>query len=104
MNVIEERYPSLARYYSEWQTIYGSAFERQECHLRNGKKVFPGVDERVIWETEGLLITCWLALQDNIKGVEYKLSGAYRLKKGRIKEELRRFLADMEALLESQYE
>jgi hypothetical protein len=43
MNVIEERYLFLARYYFEWQTIYGSAFERQECHLGSGKEVFPGV-------------------------------------------------------------
>ena len=45
-----------------------------------------------------------LALQDDVEEVEYKLSGAYRLEKGRMKEELRRFLADMEALLESQHE
>ena len=62
------------------------------------------VYERVAWETEGLLISCWLALQDDVEEVEYKPFGKYRLERGRMEEELRRFLADMEALLERQCE
>jgi hypothetical protein len=64
--------------------------------------VFPEVHQRVAWETEGLLISCWLALQDDVEEVEYKPFGKYRLERGRMEEELRRFLAGMEALLESQ--
>ncbi len=30
------------------------------------------IHDRVAWETEGLLITCWLALQNDMKEVEYK--------------------------------
>lgn len=104
MNVIEDRYPSLAPYYFEWQTIYESAFEWQECHPGNGKEVFPEVHKRVTWEIEGLLFACWLALQNNVEEIEYEPSEIYRLKRGRMEEELRRFLADMEALLESQPE
>ena len=100
-DVIEDRYPTLAPLYFEWQEIYETAFERQKCHLGSGKEVFPGVHERVAWEAEGLLIACWLALQDDVEKVEYKPSKAYRLERGWMEGELLRFLGDMEVLLES---
>ncbi len=95
MNVIEDRYSSLAPYYFEWQTIYESAFEQQACHLGGGTEVFPEVRERVAWETEGLLIACWLAPQDDVEEIEYRPSGICRLERSNIKKELRRFLADI---------
>ena len=76
-NVIERRYPLLDPFYFEWREIYESAFEQQKCHLGSGKEVFAEVHERVAWETEGFLIACWLALQDDVEEVEYKSSGTY---------------------------
>ncbi|KAH0545352.1 hypothetical protein GP486_008453 [Trichoglossum hirsutum] len=99
--VIKRRYPTLAPYYFKWQTIHETAFERQECYLEAGEGAFPEVRDRVAWETEGLLIACWLALQGDVKSVEYKPSGTYTLEKGTIGQNVYRFLADMEALLES---
>jgi hypothetical protein len=43
--------------------------------------VFPEVHQRVAWETEGLLISCWLALQDDVEDVEYKPFWKYRLER-----------------------
>jgi hypothetical protein len=66
VDIIRERYPLLAPLYLEWHDIYENAFERQECHLGRNINVFPRVDEQVAWETEGFLIACWLALQDDV--------------------------------------
>jgi hypothetical protein len=60
------------------------------------------VEELVSWATEGVLMACWLALQDNVTKVEYEPGNGYPkyyLEKGRLEQELLRFLTDMEALL-----
>jgi hypothetical protein len=42
------------------------------------------VDELVTWATEGFLLACWLALQDNVKEVEYSpIDEEYDLQKFR---------------------
>jgi hypothetical protein len=98
--VIEDRYPRLAKFYFEWRDIYETSFERQECDLGSGADAFPHVEELVTWATEGFLMACWLALQDNVKEVKYDPDTTkYYLLKGQLEEELVRFLTDMEALL-----
>ncbi|KAN0074279.1 hypothetical protein V8E54_008216 [Elaphomyces granulatus] len=98
--VIEGRYPNLATFYFEWRDIYETSFERQECHLGVKAPTFPQVEELVSWATEGFLMACWLALQDNVTEVEYgPRDTKYCLEKGRLDQELLRFLTDMEALL-----
>lgn len=98
-DVIEGRYPTLAPFYFEWQDIFNTAFERQECHLGSGKPVFSESHQRVAWETEGFLIACFLALQDDVEEVEYQASGTYRVERMTLEGEWGRFLSDMETLL-----
>jgi hypothetical protein len=100
--VIKDRYPCLAKFYFEWHDIYETLFDRyQECHLGTDADLFPHVEEEVAWATGGFLMASWLALQDNVMEVKYDpLTGPkYYLLKGRLEEELVRFLTDMEALL-----
>jgi hypothetical protein len=101
-NVIKDRYPRLAKFYFEWCGIYETAFGRPEYRLGINADVFPRVEELVAWATEGFLIACWLSLQDNVVEVKYDPlidPTGYRLVKGKLEEELVRFLTDMEALL-----
>jgi len=95
-DVIESRYPQLAKFYWEWHDIYETSFERQECHCGADAPTFPQVEELVSWATEGFLIACWLALQDNVTEVECWPDDnhdiRYHLVKGRLDEELRRFI------------
>jgi hypothetical protein len=101
-DVIEDRYPRLAKLYFEWRDmlLYEISFERRECYLGNGGDAFPHVEELVTWATEGFLMACWLALQDNVEEVKYgPETTEYYLRKGQLEEELVRFLTDMEALL-----
>jgi hypothetical protein len=101
-DVIEDRYPRLAKFYFEWRDIYEASFERQECDLGSHADAFPHVEELVAWATEGFLMACWLALQDNVKEVKYDPGTGptkYYLLKGQLEDELMRFLTDMEALL-----
>jgi hypothetical protein len=102
---IEARYPRLAKFYFEWHDMFEDAFVRQECHLGSKLEQFPQVDELVAWATEGFLVVCWLALQANVKDAEYgplTRANGYYLRKGRLEEELVRFLVDMEALLSAE--
>jgi len=106
-DVIESRYPQLAKFYWEWRDIYETSFERQECHCGAKAPTFPQVEELVSWATEGFLIACWLALQDNVTEVQCwpgddHTTNRYHLVKGRLDEELLRFLTDMEALLSAE--
>jgi hypothetical protein len=96
---IENRYPLLVPFYNEWHDCYEAAFEHQGCHLGSGVEAFQRVDDQVAWETEGFLIACWLALQDDVLEVEYQPAKIYYLKKGRLEDELMRFFNDMEVLL-----
>jgi hypothetical protein len=47
----------------------------------------------VAWLTEGILLICWLALQDDVREVDY---GTLQFRKGRLEEELATFLLKME--------
>ena len=96
---IESLYPSWKPFFLSWGDIYESSFEERECHLGTGVEVFKCVRERVTWETEGILIACWLALQPHVEEVQYLPRGEYLLEKGNIEKELHRFLIDMESLL-----
>jgi hypothetical protein len=53
--------------------------------------VFPKVKDYLAWETEGLLLACWLVLQDHdhVQEVEFQ---SHFLRKGHLNEELQRFL------------
>jgi hypothetical protein len=57
------------------------------------------VYERVAWETEGLLIACWLALQDGVEEVEYRPSGVYRLGRMGVEGELQQFFYHHESFV-----
>jgi len=99
-DVIEARYPRLAKFYFEWVDIYDDAFERQECNLGSDLFVFPKVDDYMAWQTEGLLLGCWLVLQDHVQEVEF---GSYHLRKGHLEEALQRFLTQMVNYIDKEY-
>lgn len=102
---IMSRYPRLSKSFFEWADIYDDSFERQECHYGSRLPTFPCVDELVAWATEGVLMACWLSLQDHVYEVKYMPHGSfeYYLRKGQLEEELERFLVDMEALLQAEF-
>lgn len=98
--VIESRYPTLAPCFTAWREIYEDAFEEQECNLGSGKEVFPNVELRVAWYTEGFLMACWLVLQPGVDSVEFASVGkTYRLDKASVGEKLKEFLDETDALL-----
>lgn len=99
-DVIEARYPRLAKFYFEWTGIYDDAFERQECSLGSDSWVFPKVEDYLAWKTEGLLLACWLVLQDHVQEVEFE---SYHLRKGHLEEELQRFLVHMVKHIDKEY-
>jgi hypothetical protein len=89
----EARHPRLpVNFYFDWVQIYNDAFERQECHFGSLLPVFPKVEDRLAFETEGLLLACWLALQDDVQEVEYSQYSSFLLRKGHLEEEILRFL------------
>jgi hypothetical protein len=98
---IEDRYPRLADFYFEWVQIYDDAFTSQERHLGRKAPIFMRVDEFVAWKTEGFLLGCWLALQDDVQEMDVRYSRylVYHLRKGQLEKGLARFLIDMEEFL-----
>jgi hypothetical protein len=92
-DVIEDRYPRLAEVYFEWVEIHENAFVLQELHLGREAELFPEKDDYLAWYTEGFLLACWLALQDDVQEVDYN---GYHLRKGRLEEELVQFLVNMD--------
>jgi hypothetical protein len=68
---IARLYPTLEPFFSQWRQTYQSAFQKQQCHLGSGAEVFDDQNERIVWETEGVLTACWLALQSGVDAVEY---------------------------------
>ncbi|CAI7626677.1 unnamed protein product [Penicillium bialowiezense] len=68
---IDSRYPSFYPSFERWKEVYFKAFEEQECHLGSHKPVFTDVRVHVGWLVEGLLLGCWLALQEDVKSVSY---------------------------------
>ncbi|KAN0066771.1 hypothetical protein V8E54_015161 [Elaphomyces granulatus] len=99
-DVIEARYPRLAKFYFEWVDIYDDAFQRQECNLGSDSWVFPKMEDYLAWKTEGLLLACWLVLQDHVQEVEFE---SYYLRKGHLEEELQRFLVHMVKYIDKEY-
>ena len=98
---VESLYPALAPFYFAWREVYEVEFEKQECHLGSNAEVFPDVRARVAWETEGIFMSCWLALQNEVDSVEYSRgSKSYKFEKDTIGLELQKFLGNMESLLE----
>lgn len=99
-NDISSRYPTLHAYYFAWQEVYESAFEKQGCHLGAHAEVFPDAHERATWEVEGCLIACWLALGEDVEGVEYRPGEkAYLLKGDGAGDVLEGFLKDIDTEL-----
>ncbi len=97
---IESRYLRLAPYFFAWREIYEEAFEAQELHLGNKAEVFPDVEVRVAWYTEGFLMACWLGLQSGVGSVEFSPANkTYRLDKASVDEKLNEFLNEMDAML-----
>ncbi|KAK3317484.1 hypothetical protein B0T19DRAFT_292979 [Cercophora scortea] len=73
------------RYSLDWFDAYLDWIERLEraaitagntgrMQQEEGKGCYPFKDEgeRVLWMVEGLLLACWLGLQDGVAGVEYQ--------------------------------
>lgn len=106
---IESRYPSFYPSFETWREVYFKAFEAQECHLGSDLPVFPDVRVQVGWLVEGLLLGCWLALQEDVKSVSYRPGSIeYQLVKDPESNKglqgfdslMRRFLGDMDKLLD----
>ncbi|OAX85507.1 hypothetical protein ACJ72_00095 [Emergomyces africanus] len=99
-DIIKARYPTLAPFYFAWQDIYENSFTAQGCDRGSGLDVFPDIAVRIGWEVEGLLIACWLVLQDDVEQVKYEpATGTYSIRKDNLGDILRQFLTDMDALL-----
>ncbi|KAN0069372.1 hypothetical protein V8E54_012387 [Elaphomyces granulatus] len=100
MEVLEEelkvRHPRLVNFYFDWVKFYNDSFESQECHFGSLLPVFPKVEDHLAWDIEGLLLACWLALQDDVQEVEYSSfllqNSSFLLRKGHLEEEILRFL------------
>ena len=93
--VIESRYPELYPFYCDWNDTYDAAFEAQECHLGSGLKPFPDVLDDVVWEIEGCLLACWLALHENVEQVMYwPKKKEYIIRKETVVDVLNEFLED----------
>lgn len=54
-----------------WVERYTAAFEAQECQLGSGEEPFADVAQRNAWLVEGMLLSCWLALQPGVESVSY---------------------------------
>ncbi|KAK0737932.1 hypothetical protein B0T18DRAFT_432838 [Schizothecium vesticola] len=69
------------RYHPSWFDGYLDWAERLE-----GSGSFGQMDEgeRVLWTVEGLLLACWLSLQGDVAGVEYRPEGAEAEGGGRV--------------------
>jgi len=91
--VLEARYPRLAKTYLEWVRVHYEAFVRPECYFGIEGELFPDRDDAIAWSVEGFLLACWLALQDDVWEVQY---GCHHLRKGRLEEELVQFLMSVE--------
>jgi hypothetical protein len=107
---IESRYPKFYPSFDAWREVYFKSFEAQQCHLGSGLPIFPDIRVRVGWVVEGLLLGCWLALQEDVKSVSYRPERIeYLLVKDPESNEglqgfdslMRRFLGDMKNLLDS---
>lgn len=61
------------RYHPSWFNGYLDWAERLEA---SGSFVHMDEGERVLWTVEGLLLACWLSLQGDVAGVEYRPDGA----------------------------
>lgn len=61
------------RYHASWFNGYLDWAERLEGA---GSFVHMDEGERVLWTVEGLLLACWLSLQGDVAGVEYRPDGA----------------------------
>jgi hypothetical protein len=89
-------------FYMEWRDHFIAEFEKNECYLGDGSTPFPIIEDRVAWEMEGFLCACYLALHDDVSSVEYRSQmgpSRYRLRKGKMEDELVQLLDDLEAVL-----
>ena len=89
--VIESRYPALYPFYCDWAQFYDTTFWKQGCYLGSDAELFPDVHEDVAWDVEGCLMALWLALDENVKQVEYH---PHKIKYLLIEEKLENFFKD----------
>lgn len=82
--LLEERYsPTWCSALEQWVKRYTIAFESQNCHIGSGEDPFPNLEDRNAWVLEGILLACWLALQEGVTAVEFEAeSEKYLLEKG----------------------
>jgi hypothetical protein len=111
-------YTAWVKSFSEWDDIHNDSFW---CQWESGKgdSAFAELDEFVAWLTEGFLLSCWLALQDDVREVDYApayypsyydgtllrdttgrpYEKVYNLRKGQLEKELMQFLMHTEELV-----
>lgn len=88
-DIIQARYPALWPYYNAWVQEYNDNFKQNELDLGSHTEVFEDVETETAWHVEGLLMACWLVLQEDVGSVEYSPHSAeYLLKKATIETEL----------------
>ena len=72
---VKVMYPEIVSELKSWATVYQKARDRSleektADQLRTGA-VFNTNEDRIVWQTRGMLIACWLARQQNVEQVQY---------------------------------
>lgn len=101
-DTIFQRYPALAPFYRPWRESYEEALTQQEIHPGAHAHVFPDLEERVAWEVAAYMIACDLALQGDVKCVEYhfaEVARTHNITKGNMDTSVVEFLEDQLGVL-----
>ena len=99
------RYPaSWTAALGAWVGRYTGVFEAQERHLATVEgRLFADPEQRTAWLLEGMLLSCWLALQPGVDAVSYQpaetdVAERYVVDKRDVDAALGRFLGDLRAI------
>lgn len=95
---IEERYPALLPFHTEWMRGYDESLTKREFD----EWVSSDMASRVAFDVGGILIACWLVLQNDVEYVRYHYpTKHYVIIKNNVEEKLREFLIEVNDLLKS---
>jgi len=93
---IEERYPELYPSYKEWQEFQEKIFARQFSADSENEDGALSRAQFIAWEVDGFLISCWLALQDDVSAIEYKPADVpYHIDRSNLEAQFRGFMEDI---------
>ncbi|KAK0719780.1 hypothetical protein B0H67DRAFT_164397 [Lasiosphaeris hirsuta] len=67
-DVLEERYPTWFERYNAWVSRYEEEFKRGNMAHDD---VFPNAQSQSVWDLEGVLLSSWLCLQQDVNAVSY---------------------------------